>query len=339
MKKNCKFVIASLILSLALLLSTGCNLSVSSKSQPVSGTGFYFDTVVKITLYGVTDDSLIQECFSLMADYESLLSRTREGSDVYNINHSHGKPIEVSEDTASLIKIALHYAEISDGAFDITIAPATDLWDFEGEGEHALPDPEQLSKALAHVDYRNIELDGSTVTLKDPEAAIDLGGIAKGYIADRLKEFLMDGSAASGLTGGLIDLGGNLLTIGTKPDNTPWKLGIRKPFAETASELSATVTVSDLSLVTSGTYERYFEKDGTLYHHILNKETGYPANTALSSVSILSGSSVDCDALSTTCFLLGLDKGMELIESLEDTEALFIAENGDLYRSSGFPSE
>ena len=339
MKKYIHSVTASLILSLALLLSAGCGLSGSSGEKPVSDTGFYLDTVVTITLYGVQDDSLIRDCFSLIADYESVLSRTREGSDVWKINHSQGAPTEVSKDTASLIQTALHYAEISKGSFDITIAPVTDLWNFEGEGEHSLPDQTQLSEALTHVDYRNIILDGTTVTLKDPEAAIDLGGIAKGYIADRLKEYLLDKGVSAGLTGGLIDLGGNLLTIGTKPGNTLWKLGVRKPFAETAAELSATVTVRDLSLVTSGTYERYFEKDGTLYHHILNKETGLPADTGLSGVSVLSPSSTDCDALSTTCFLLGPDKGMELIETLEDTEALFITEDGALLRSSGFPEQ
>ena len=335
MKKYMKFAAASLILSLSLLLSAGCCLSGTRKEEPVSDTGFYFDTVVKITLYGVKDDSLIRECFSRMAEYESMLSRTREGSDVWNINHSQGLPTKVSADTAALIKTALYYAEISDGAFDITIAPVTDLWSFEGEGEHDLTDPEKIKEALTHVDYHQIELDGSIVTLKDAKAAIDLGGIAKGYIADRLKEFLV----SQGITSGIIDLGGNLLTIGEKPDGTPWKLGVRKPFAQTASELAATVTANGLSLVTSGTYERYFEKDGTLYHHILDKNTGYPAKTGLSSVSILCGSSVDGDALSTACFLLGPDRGMVLIESLENTEALFITGDGNLRRSSGFPYE
>ena len=333
MKKHHKFTCASLLFSLALSL-TGCTSGATSK-EPVSDTGFYFDTVVSITLYNVENDDLIQDCFSLMADYEAMLSRTRENSDVWNINHSQGEPVEVSADTASLIETALHYAEVSGGAFDITIAPVTDLWDFQGEGEHALPAPEELEEAISHVGYENIVLNGTTVTLKDPEAALDLGGIAKGYIADRLKAFLV----SKGVTSGFIDLGGNLLTIGVKPDGSNWKMGVRKPFAQTTSELCATVSIADDSLVTSGTYERYFEMDGTLYHHILNKETGYPVSNGLTSVSIISSSSVDCDALSTTCFLLGLEEGLELIESLEDTEALFITEDGTLHRSSGFPVE
>lgn len=331
--KNCtKFFRAILLISLTILLA-GCSLSASYKDPAVSGTAFYFDTVVKITLYNEKDDSLIQECFSLMADYEAMLSRTKEGSDVWNINHSDGAATEVSNDTIALLETALHYAEVSQGAFDITIAPVTELWSFEGEGEHALPEPAELQEALSHVDYKNIEINENTVTLKDPEAAIDLGGIAKGYIADRLKEFLV----SRGVTSGFIDLGGNILTIGKKPDGSAWKMGVRKPFAETADQLSATVMLVDDSLVTSGTYERYFEKNNILYHHILNKATGYPADTGLSSVSILTSSSVDCDALSTTCFLLGLENGMKLIESLEDAEALFITEDGTLHRSTGFP--
>lgn len=333
------FAELSIILLPALLLFTGCGRSPSRHPDPISDTGFYLDTVVTITLYGVADDSLIQDCFSLMADYEALLSRTRPGSDVWKINHSQGEPVQVSPDTADLIRRSLYYSGLSDGAFDVTIAPVTDLWDFTGEGQPSLPDPAQLSEALAHVDYRNILLEDTSVTLSDPQSAIDLGGIAKGYIADRLKEFLLTNGRESGLIGGIIDLGGNILTVGSKPDGSSWRIGVRRPFAQTAAELAATVTCSDLSLVTSGTYERYFELDGTLYHHILDPQTGYPADTDLSSVSILASSSMDCDALSTSCFLLGLDQGMALIETLADTEALFITENGELYRSSGFPQE
>lgn len=327
------------LLLLSLLLPTGCGRSASPGEEPVSDTGFYLDTTVTLTLYGVPDDALIQSCFALIEEYEARLSRTRPGSDVWNINHSQGEPVEVSPDTAELIRTALSYSDLSHGAFDITIAPVTDLWDFQGDGPHSLPDSRQLEEALTHVGYHNLLVDGSSVTLTDPKAAIDLGGIAKGYIADRLKEFLLSEGPKNGLTGGIIDLGGNILTVGSKPDQSPWRIGVRKPFGETARQLAATVTGSDVSLVTSGTYERYFELEGTLYHHLLDPQTGYPADTGLSGVSILSDSSMDCDALSTTCFLLGLDQGMALIESLEDTEALFITEDGELHRSSHFPKE
>lgn len=310
------------------------HVQAAQSSDQISEVGFYFDTVIQITLNGTQDESILKECFALMSDYENMLSRTRENSDVWNINHSNGAPTKVCEDTAELLKLALHYSELSDGAFDVTIAPVSILWDFQGEEPHQIPSDEALAEALSHVDYRQVELDGTTVTLKDPDMSIDLGGIAKGYIADRIRDLLIE----RGVPSGFIDLGGNILAFGEKPNKTPWKIGIRKPFG-TATELIATVTGPGRSVVTSGTYERYFELDGTLYHHILNPSDGYPVENGLYSVTILSESSADGDALSTTCFSLGLEKGMELIESLENIESMFITDDLKLHRSSGFPGE
>lgn len=325
-----------LLLLISVFLS-GCgriDFTAATSEKQISDTGFYFDTVVTITLNGTDDDAVLKSCFSLMADYEKKLSRTLEGSDVWNINHSSGAPTEVSEDTERLIKKALDFAALSDGAFDPTIASVVSLWNFRDNDSCSLPDRKAVEEALTHVDYRNVNLHNNTVTLKDPETSIDLGGIAKGYIADRLKEYL----ESEGIESGTINLGGNLLAIGKKNDEKMWKFGIQKPFGE-SSELAATVSVDDMSVVTSGTYERYFKKDGVIYHHILDPENGCPVQNGLQSVTILSRSSADGDALSTACFVLGLERGMELIESIEDTEALFITEDGKLHRTSGFPEE
>ena len=330
-----KFSFAILIsIMLSVLILTACSPTSSYAPGEISETGFCLDTVVTLTVYGTENKSILQDAFSLIADYESMLSRTREGSDIWNINHSSGAPVQVSDETSSLLQTALHYCELSDGAFDITIAPVTDLWDFHGEGSGNVPDQEQLAEALSHVNYKNIKITGNTVTLSDPQAAIDLGAIAKGYIGDRVKEFLL----SKGITSGMINLGGNVLVIGDKPDGSLWKIGIRKPFSENGSELSAVVSAADQSVVTSGTYERYFIKNNILYHHILNPKTGYPAQTGLSSVSILSDSSTEGDALSTACFLLGPEKGMNLIEKTDGVEALFITEEGELLYSIGFSS-
>ena len=317
---------------LLMILLTGC--SGPSRNQKVTDTGFFFDTVVSVTLYGAENETLLGDCFSLMRDYENMFSRTRENSDIWNINHSCGKPVEVSEETAALLQMAKYYYELSEGAFDITVAPVVSLWDFTGESHHTVPSQEELQKTLSHVDCRKLEIHGTTVTLNDPEASIDPGGIAKGFIADRIKDFLED----QGIKSGLISLGGNVLTIGTKPDSTPWNIAIRKPFGE-ASESVATVRTAGESVVTSGTYERYFEVDGTLYHHILNPENGCPADNGLTSVTIISDSSAAGDALSTACFVLGPEKGMALVESLENTEALFITEDLSMYQSSGFEAQ
>lgn len=330
--RTARFLGASLALALLLGGCTQMPAGAASLDDKISDTSFFLDTVVTVTLYQKDAKPLIEECFTLMNDYENMLSRTREGSDVWNINHSGGEPVTVSEETAGLIEKALHYAGLSGGAFDPTIAPVVSLWDFQGEGEHTLPDENELSEALTHVGYENVELDGTTVTLKDPDASIDLGGIAKGYIADRLKDYL----TSQGVECGLIDLGGNILTIGRRPDGKEFTIGIRRPFAS-AADLIETVTVDGRSVVTSGTYERYFEKDGVLYHHILNPEDGYPFDNGLTSVTILSDQSVDGDALSTTCFTLGLEDGMELVESLDGIDAMFITEDMELHKSSGFP--
>lgn len=327
-----------IILFAAIFCLAGCSKQDSSAStaelEPsvfITDLGFYFDTIVELRLNGTENQELINECFHMMNEYESLLSRTREGSDIWNINHSGGQPVKVSDDTAALIELAQKYYELSDGALDITVAPYIELWDFQNNPGN-VPTDSDIAAAREHVGFSLLHLDRNTVTLDDPDAAIDLGAIAKGYIADRLKDYL----ESNGIISGYINLGGNMLTIGTKPGNALWNIGIRKPFGE-VSEIVTTVKIDGLSVVTSGTYERYFEKDGIIYHHILNPLNGYPVQNGLLSVTILSESSADGDALSTTCFVLGLERGMELIESLDDIEAMFITDDREFHYSSGFP--
>lgn len=316
------------LICLALLCLTFCGCQ-SSQSSPISKSGVYLDTVITVTLYGTEKESILDHCLSLCESYEALFSRTMEGSDVYRMNHAGGQPTQVSPETARLIEKAISYSNISDGAFDCTIAPLSTLWDFKNNPGQ-VPSQEEIEAARSLVDYRTIQVSQTTVTLKNPSAAIDLGGIAKGYIADRLKDYL----TSQGITSALINLGGNVLTIGSKPDGSPWNIGIQKPFAERNASI-ASLKVTDQSLVTSGTYERYFTVGGTVYHHLLDPATGYPADTGLSSVTILSDDSIDGDALSTSCFVLGIDKGMELIESLPGVEALFVTSEDELLYSSG----
>ena len=183
-----------------------------------------------------------------------------------------------------------------------------------------------MAEAVSHIDYHCIEVNGTTVTLTDPEAQIDLGGIAKGYIADRIKEYL----ESEGVEHALINLGGNMLALGGRYDGSPFRIGLQEPFADTGSVLDV-LDVTDQSVVSSGNYERYFEKDGVIYHHILDPDTGYPIQNNLDQVTIISDASVDGDALSTTCYALGLEKGMELIQSLDDVEAVFVTHDGEIH--------
>lgn len=311
----------------------------SCAPKSAEDTRFMLNTICSITVYSEenkdkTSEELVNEAFDLCQTYEDTFSRTIEGSDIYNINNSGGAPVTVSDDTIEILETAKYFSELSDGAFDITTAPLSIRWDFEGENPSVPPDDE-IQELLAKVDYTKIKIDGNTVTLEAPVEAIDLGAIAKGYIADKLAEFLKD----NGVTSAIISLGGNIYAIGENAEEKrPFNLGVQDPKSEDGSILGY-LQLSDKSLVTSGDYQRYFMQDGRRYHHILDPKTGYPAESGLSSVTIISDSSVVGDALSTTCFVLGKDKGLELINSYDGVEAIFIDHDGNMYFSDGFGSD
>ena len=239
----------------------------------------------------------------------------------------------LSDPLAELIAAGLHYGVISDGAFDISIAPVSSLWDFTS-GEGTVPDSDAIAEALELVNYRDVMLEGNEIRFAKEGMQLDLGAVAKGYIADRIKDYLLE----QGVESAIIDLGGNILCVGNRPGGDPFRIGLQRPFAS-YSETVATVEITDKSVVSSGIYERYFEEDGVLYHHILNPKTGYPYDNGLVSVTIISDESVDGDGLSTSCFALGLEKGMELVDSLPDVQAVFITEDGELHFSEGFEEE
>lgn len=308
-------LLRTLLLLLISILLTGCNLSAR---DPITKSGFYFDTIIQITIYDSDDTSLLDTCFTYCEEFENLVSRTKENSDISRINNANGTPVTVSDTTIELLEMGIHYGELTNGAFDITIAPLSELWDFKNN-PGIIPSPNEISDTLSHVNYKNIRIKENTVTLTDPEAAIDLGGIAKGYMADRLKEYLKN----EGIESALINLGGNILALGEKPDGTAFHIGIQKPFDRQNASISS-VPITDSSVVTSGAYERYFEVDNQIYHHILNTESGYPCNNELFSVTILSKDSIVGDALSTSCFALGLTDAKKLIDSLDGIEAIFI---------------
>ncbi len=315
----------------------GCTLPGSEKNQSVQKTIIAYDTVVTITLYGTTDEAVLSDVANMCMSYEALFSRTIEGSDIYRINHSNGAPVTVNPETLLLIKESIRFSELTDGAIDITIAPVRDLWDFtdndmasSASDSFTLPDDAALSDALSHVDYHCIQYNEATntVTLTDPQAQIDLGFIAKGYIADKIKEYLL----SQGISSAIINLGGNVLTIGSKPDQTPFKIGIEKPF-ETTTSLDV-LSVNDRSVVTSGIYQRYATYNDEIYHHILNPETGYPVSGDLLSVTILSDSSMIGDALSTSCLLLGVEKSKQLLANFDNVEAVFVTSDYEIIKYS-----
>ena len=285
---------------------------------PHSMSGFACDTIVTVTAYAPQET--VDATLAICADYEKVLSKTAEGSDVWRLNHANGEPVVVDPETAALLSLAVEIGTLSDGAFDVTIAPASALWDFNAD-EPVLPDPDALRTACERIDYRNIVIDGNTVTLLNG-AEIDLGGIAKGYIADRVAAYLR----SQGVASACINLGGNVVTIGTKPNGDPWTIGIRDPNGA-PDESEEVVSITDGAIVTSGTYERGFTLDGVRYHHVLDPETGMPVSNGLASVTIIGERSDLCDALSTACFVLGEEASKPLLDRF-GVSAIFLYADG-----------
>lgn len=341
MKNKLKHLIPVLLVLAAITGSLSACESKPANQQKVSKQGFYFDTIIQITLYGTTDEKYIDGCFDMAKKYEDMLSNTVSDSEVSRINAAAGKEyVTVSADTLELIKKGIEYGDTSDGRFDITIGKLSDLWNFSEIAENTdskdnevdasvVPSDTQIQGELSHVNYRNIQINGNSVMLTDSEAKLDLGGIAKGFIADKMKAYLQ----SKKITSGIINLGGNVLTIGEKADGSDYTVGIQKPFDESGEPI-CTVKIKDKSVVTSGIYERYYRVDGKLYHHILDTKTGYPVKNNLYSVTIISDSSCDGDALSTTCFALGIDKAKELINSLSGVEAIFVTDDYSIITTS-----
>lgn len=319
-----------------LLTAVLYHLTLSNQnSAPLSKTAFKLNTVITVTIYDSDNETLLDETLALCDRYENLFSPTRSASEIYQLNHGtlpqENGAYLLSPETAELIRQGLSYCRLSDGGFDLTIEPVTSLWDFPAQKKE-IPSPEALSSALSLVDYRNLALDGNRLTLRKEGVRIDPGAIAKGYIADRMKEYLV----SKGVKSALINLGGNVLCIGSMPDQKPFRIGIQKPFAD-RSETVASLEITDKSVVSSGIYERCFEKDGTLYHHLLNPKTGFPYDNSLVSVTIISDRSVDGDGLSTSCFALGLEQGMALVNRLPEVHAVFLTKDQKLHYSEDFP--
>lgn len=304
----------------------------TSVAEPVSElttTLFAFDTVVTIraACSQETLDALAERC----AYFESIFSRTIATSDIGRINAAAGAPVEVAPETADLVAQALRYCEESDGAFDITIGAVSSLWDFH---EGVVPAKEALAEAAGHVDYTQVQVDGTTITLLDPAAKLDLGGIAKGYIADDLCRMLGE----AGCTSGCVNLGGNVKTLGTKLDGSPWHVGIQDP-NDAQGTVVAAVYSEGTSVVTSGLYERQFEQDGRRYWHILDPATGYPVETDLVSATLISTASIDGDGYTKPLFMMGRNAALAWIEAKAGIEGLVVGTDGVIVQSSGCAAE
>ncbi|WP_367568344.1 FAD:protein FMN transferase [Lacrimispora sp.] len=318
---------AVILIAGVLLLLTGCE----RKIEPISKSGYMLNTFVTVTIYDKDDPEILEDSLELCRSYENILSKTLEESEVYRLNHRplEEKTVTVSQDVANLVSRGISYSQMSDGGFDVTVEPLSSLWNFTSS-DPVIPGDDEIRQAAAKVGYENLQLEGNTLTFLSPETTLDFGAIAKGYIADRIKDYLLE----KGVKSAVINLGGNVLCVGEKPDGEAFKIGLQKPYAD-RNETIEILDIRDLSVVSSGVYERHFEKDGVNYHHLLDPKSGYPYDNGLVSVTILSKLSVDGDGLSTTFFSMGLEKGIELANSLEDVYAVFITEDGEVHYSEG----
>ncbi len=343
--KNKKYIFSAFIMitiTIALIFAKN-NLNKNKYSgELISKTAFYLDTFVTVQVYDCKENyseiinnkdqmtDLVNSAVNLCGKYELIFSKTNENSEVFRFNNGDKTDVEISKELYDVIDKSLYYSRLSDGKFDITISKLVDVWNFKNE---IVPDDTTINQALETVNYDNIKLYKENnkyyLTVTD-NSELDFGSIAKGYIADEIKNYLLD----NGIKNGLINLGGNMLAIGNKPNNSNFKIGIQKPFA-IDGELIYSVDVNNKSVVTSGIYQRMFEHEKKIYHHIIDSKSGYPADTGVYSATIIAENSIDADVLSTICVLLGCEKSLELINSIDGIECIIVDKDYNLHFSDG----
>ncbi len=330
-----------LILLFIIIILTGFSLTSFFEEKTVDKQSYLLNTLISIKASGDNAEEAIEAAMARITEIENAMSAHIEDTDVWAINHS--VPMEettISEDTFMVIKKGIHYSKLTNGYFDITVKALVDLWGIGTENPR-VPTQTEIRNALNDIDYKMIAMneDLGTIKLKQENMGIDLGGIAKGYAADEVVRILKE----HGVQSAYADLGGNIVIVGKKSIGwkqyllskvkghqtsyyQDWRIGIQDPLKQRGSYM-AVIALSDKAVVTSGPYERYFEQNGTIYHHILDPFSGYPAENGIISATIIADKSIDADALSTSIFLLGEKKGVKLIESLPDIEAIIVNED------------
>lgn len=319
--------LTGLICALALLLSlAGC----AAPPREATSQIFAMDTFMNLTVYGkgteVSAETALDQLEDTIYALENALSVTREGSDIHNINTAGGQPVEVSPSTARLLEGALELCDRTGGALDVTLYPAVKAWGFT-TGENRVPEVEELAQLADRVDYSAVELDGQTVTLP-AGMELDLGAVAKGYTGYQLAVLLKE----LGFTSACLSLGGNVQTIGAKPNGDPWRVGIQDP---ESGQALAIVDVIDKAVVTSGNYQRYFEENGQIYGHIIDPDTLSPAESGLISVTIVDEDGLRCDGLSTALFVMGAEEAADFWRQHRDFEAVLLTEEGTVLVTAG----
>lgn len=315
--------------------SGGEKVSEQGGTKSLEQTFYIYNTVVNIKVFGDhAEQKNMDDIQAMLERMDIEFSRTKENGEIYAVNQAAGKEaVTVSDETLDIVKLSIKYAEEMDGLFDPTIGPLVDLWDI-GNGGKQVPPQANIEHAKSLINYKDIIVDeaAKTVMLAKEGMVLDMGGIGKGYAADRIADYLKE----QGLDSAMINLGGSsIIALGNKPNGSPWNIGLQDPDQRRGTQLG-TIKISDEVIDASGIYERYFMQDNVRYHHILDPRTGFPSQNGLKSITIMSPNATDADALSTGVFLMGLEEGMAYLEALpEDVEAFFITDDNKIYATSG----
>lgn len=340
MKKNTLGkVMVSLLVIVFLLIGCGKAKDTQERAltdEPFERTEFLMGTVVKVTIYNQDKQEALDAAFNRIEKLAGLITVDEEAgnSEIEKINEQAGvESVKVSDDLYYLLKAAYDYSESTEGSFDMTIGPITELWHI-GFDDARKPEQSEIDDALALVDYSKVQFDDEAQTVYLPEKGIrlDLGAIAKGFITDEVVDVLKEYEVNTAI----VDLGGNVYVLGdsTRGEGIGWNVGIQDPF-ETRGTILGSLALSNKSIVTSGIYERFLELDGVSYHHLMNPETGYPFDNELAGVSVITEKSIDGDGLSTSLFSKGLKEGLDYVNTLEDVDAIFVTKDKEVYVSDG----
>ncbi len=306
------------------------------KQPPPPRTELVLGTVCTINLFEEGTEERYTRLVDRLHEIDRHMSANRDDSTIARINAAAGRrPVPVDSETMTVLTAALAFAERSGGLFDPTIGPLVKLWNIGGNSP-AVPEPYAIEEARSSINWKKVHIDeaAATVFLEEAGMQIDLGAIAKGWAADELAKMIREWS----IERAMIDLGGNIFALGSKGGQTPWHIGIRNPEQSNGAPVIS-LHVTDQAMVTSGRNERFFTDNGKHYHHILNPESGYPADSDVLSVSILSDRSMDADALSTILFLMGTEEGLQFIESIPEAEAVFITKTREVRVSSALKGQ
>ena len=323
-----KYILTVMIGITAMTVLSSCaNKENAVKGQSDQSTQeiFAMDTYMSLTAYGSNSEEAVNKAVQEINRLDAMFSVGNADSDVTKINENGSG--EVSEETAFIMNRAMQVSEKTNGAFDITIYPLMELWGFTTKN-YRVPESNEITEALKGVSYTNVSVNGQQVALTGG-SSIDLGGIAKGYTSSRVIQIMKD----CGIEHGIVNLGGNVQVLGTKTDGSDWRVAIQNPASE--NSYLGILSTADKAVITSGGYERYFEQDGHVYHHIIAPQTGYPSDSDLTSVTIVCSDGTTADALSTALFVMGLGGAKELYRSGAIDFDMILFDGSKVYVSEG----